>query len=64
MVDEEACNGCAWCISACQFGAMMIHPERKVALTFVTAQTLAQKSRIDAVKNLFQEAKEKKATAK
>jgi Fe-S-cluster-containing hydrogenase component 2 len=86
MVDEEACNGCAWCISACQFGAMMIHPERKVvftcdsckdleepqcvkwcpeeALTFVTAQTLAQKSRISAVKSLFQEAKEKKATAK
>ena len=83
MVDEEACNGCAWCISACQFGAMMMHPERKVvftcdsckdepegpqcvkwcpeeALTFVTAQTLAQKARISAVKNLFQEAKEKK----
>jgi carbon-monoxide dehydrogenase iron sulfur subunit len=81
MVNEDACNGCAWCISACQFGAMMIHPEKKVvftcdsckelgepqcvkwcpeeALTFVTAQTLAQKSRISAVKNLFQEAKEK-----
>jgi carbon-monoxide dehydrogenase iron sulfur subunit len=82
IVNEEACNGCAWCISACQFGAMMIHPEKKVvftcdsckelgepqcvkwcpeeALSFVTAQTLAQKSRISAVKNLFQEAKEKK----
>ena len=83
VVNEEACNGCAWCISACQFGAMMMHPEKKVvftcnsckdeedgpqcvkwcpeeALTFVTAQTLAQKSRISAVKNLFQEAKEKK----
>jgi Fe-S-cluster-containing hydrogenase component 2 len=87
MVDEEACNGCAWCVSACQFGAMMVHPENKVvftcdsckdeedgpqcvkwcpeeALTFVNAQVLAQKSRIDAVKNLFQESKEKKATAK
>ncbi|TRO45622.1 4Fe-4S dicluster domain-containing protein [Candidatus Bathyarchaeota archaeon] len=84
-VDENACNGCAWCISACQFGAMMIHPEKKVvftcdackdedepqcvkwcpeeALTYVSAQELAQKSRISAVKNLFQEAKEKK-TAK
>jgi len=83
MVDEQACNGCAWCISACQFGAMMIHPEKKVvftcnsckdqeepqcvkwcpeeALTFVTAQQLAQKSRITAVKNLFQESTEKKA---
>jgi carbon-monoxide dehydrogenase iron sulfur subunit len=83
-VDENACNGCGWCISACQFGAMNMHPEKKVvftcnsctdhaegepqcvkwcpeeALTFVTAQQLAQKSRITAVKNLFQEAKEKK----
>ncbi len=83
-VDEQACNGCAWCISACEFGAMMMHPEKKVvftcnsckdqpdgpqcvkwcpeeALTFVTAQQLAQKSRISAVRNLFQEEKEKKA---
>jgi anaerobic carbon-monoxide dehydrogenase iron sulfur subunit len=82
-VDEQACNGCAWCISACEFGAMMMHPEKKVvftcnsckdqpdgpqcvkwcpeeALTFVTAQQLAQKSRISAVRNLFQEEKEKK----
>jgi len=83
-VDEQACNGCTWCISACEFGAMMMHPEKKVvftcnsckdqpdgpqcvkwcpeeALTFVTAQQLAQKSRISAVRNLFQEEKEKKA---
>ena len=87
MVDEDACNGCAWCVSACQFGAMIVHPEKKVvftcnscqeqedgpqcvkwcpeeAITFVNAQELAQKSRISAVKNLFQEDKEKKATAK
>ena len=87
MVDEQACNGCAWCISACQFGAMMMHPEKKVvftcnsckdqpdgpqcvkwcpeeALSFVSAQQLAQKSRLSAVKNLFQEAKEKKAASK
>jgi len=85
-VDEAACNGCGWCIAACQFGAMNMHPEKKVvftcnsckdqpdgpqcvkwcpeeALTFVTAQQLAQKSRISAVRNLFQEEKEKK-TAK
>ena len=82
VVDEQACNGCTWCISACEFGAMMMHPEKRVvftcnsckdqpdgpqcvkwcpeeALTFVTAQQLAQKSRISAVRNLFQE--EKKA---
>lgn len=87
IVDEEACDGCAWCISACQFGAMMMHPEKKVvftcdscknepdgpqcvkwcpeeALTFVTSDVLAQKARISAVKNLFQEAKEKKAESK
>jgi carbon-monoxide dehydrogenase iron sulfur subunit len=87
VVDEDACNGCAWCISACPFGAMMMHPDKKVvftcnsckdqpdgpqcvkwcpeeALSFVSAQQLAQKSRITAVKNLFQEAKEKKTASK
>jgi electron transport protein HydN len=34
------------------------------ALTFVTSDVLAQKARISAVKNLFQEAKEKKAESK
>jgi len=71
MVNEEVCHGCAWCISACQFGAMMMHPDKKVvftcnsckdqtdgpqcvkwcpeeALTFATAQQLAQKFRISA----------------
>jgi heterodisulfide reductase subunit B len=70
-VDEKVCKGCAWCISACKFGAMMIHPDKKVvftcnscqdetdgpqcvkwcpeeALTFTTAQQLAQKYRISA----------------
>jgi carbon-monoxide dehydrogenase iron sulfur subunit len=87
MVDEDACDGCAWCISACPFGAMMMHPDKKVvftcnsckdepdgpqcvkwcpeeALTFVTSDLLAQKARISAVKNLFQEAKEKKMASK
>jgi anaerobic carbon-monoxide dehydrogenase iron sulfur subunit len=81
-VDESACNGCNWCVSACNFGAMMLHPEKKIAftcnacedqpdgpqcvkwcpeeaLTFVTAEVLAQKSRQTAVKNLFQQAAEK-----
>ena len=30
MVDEDKCNGCGWCIEACDFGAIMLHPERKV----------------------------------
>jgi Fe-S-cluster-containing hydrogenase component 2 len=49
------CDGCKdekepQCVKWC--------PEE--ALTYVSAQELAQKSRISAVKNLFQEAKEKK----
>lgn len=30
MVDEDKCNGCGWCIEACDFGAIMLHPENKV----------------------------------
>jgi Fe-S-cluster-containing hydrogenase component 2 len=30
MIDEEACNGCGWCIEACDYGAIMLHPESKV----------------------------------
>jgi len=30
MVDDEACNGCGWCIEACDYGAIMLHPETKV----------------------------------
>lgn len=30
MVDEDKCNGCGWCIEACDYGAIMLHPESKV----------------------------------
>jgi len=29
MVDEEKCNGCGWCIEACDYGAITLHPEKK-----------------------------------
>jgi Fe-S-cluster-containing dehydrogenase component len=29
-VDEDKCNGCGWCIEACDYGAIMLHPETKV----------------------------------
>jgi carbon-monoxide dehydrogenase iron sulfur subunit len=82
-VDESACNGCGWCIPACQFGAINLHPEKKVvftcnncadtpekepqcvkacpeeALEFVTVEKLAQKSRVKAVKGLFQSVEKK-----
>jgi Fe-S-cluster-containing dehydrogenase component len=77
-VDEKACNGCGWCISACTFGAMNLHPDKKVvftcnsctdneaktpqcvkwcpegALSVVSAETLAQRYRHQAVKSLLE----------
>jgi carbon-monoxide dehydrogenase iron sulfur subunit len=74
VVDEEMCNGCAWCVEACDYGSIQLHSESKVAfvcnlcdgepkcvewcpeeaLDFTTKEVLAQKSRISAVKKLFQ----------
>jgi carbon-monoxide dehydrogenase iron sulfur subunit len=31
MVDEEMCNGCAWCVEACDFGSIQLHAESRVA---------------------------------
>jgi Fe-S-cluster-containing hydrogenase component 2 len=30
-VDASRCDGCAWCIEACDFGALSINPETKLA---------------------------------
>jgi len=30
MVDTELCDGCGWCIEACDFGAIFLNPETKV----------------------------------
>lgn len=29
IVDQELCDGCGWCIEACDFGAMLLNPESK-----------------------------------
>jgi len=29
QVDEDKCNGCAWCIESCEFGAIILHPTKK-----------------------------------
>lgn len=29
-VDKDKCDGCGWCIEACDYGAMMMHPELKI----------------------------------
>ena len=31
-VDEEKCNGCGWCIQACEYGAITLHPSTQKAL--------------------------------
>lgn len=30
MIDEEKCNGCCWCLEACEFGAILLHPKKKI----------------------------------
>lgn len=29
IIDKDQCNGCGWCMEACSYGAMMMHPETK-----------------------------------
>jgi Fe-S-cluster-containing hydrogenase component 2 len=31
MIDEDKCDGCKWCLEACEFGAILIHPDKKIA---------------------------------
>jgi Fe-S-cluster-containing hydrogenase component 2 len=32
MVDDEKCDNCGWCIETCPYGAIMLHPEKKVVM--------------------------------
>ncbi len=32
LVDADKCDGCGWCVEACDFGAITIHPDTKVAI--------------------------------
>jgi len=32
LVNDELCNGCGWCIKACDFGAIQIEASRKVRM--------------------------------
>jgi len=31
-IDEEKCDGCGWCIEACQYGAVTLHPNTHKAI--------------------------------
>ena len=42
VVDEEKCNGCGWCIEACDYGAIMLHPETKVVYVCDTCKDLGK----------------------
>jgi len=33
LIDEEKCNGCGWCIEACDYGAITLHPDKRVVVT-------------------------------
>ena len=30
IVDEKKCSGCGWCIEACNFGSITMHPKKRV----------------------------------
>jgi len=32
IVDEDKCNGCGWCIEACDFGALTLDPDKKIVM--------------------------------
>ena len=32
IVDETQCNGCGWCVEVCEFGAVTLHPVKKVVV--------------------------------
>jgi TPP-dependent indolepyruvate ferredoxin oxidoreductase alpha subunit len=32
VVDENRCKGCGWCIQACEYGAITLHPSTKKAI--------------------------------
>lgn len=31
-IDKDKCNGCGWCVEACEFGAITLDPETKVMM--------------------------------
>jgi carbon-monoxide dehydrogenase iron sulfur subunit len=33
VVDEYKCDGCGWCIQACEFGAITLHPSKRTVIS-------------------------------
>lgn len=32
LIDEKKCDACGWCIPACPYGVILLHPEKKVVI--------------------------------
>lgn len=32
LVAEDKCKGCGWCVEACDFGAIALHPKKKTVI--------------------------------
>jgi len=43
LVDEDKCNGCGWCVEACDFGAITLHPEKRVVIVCDTCMDRREK---------------------
>ena len=43
IVDADKCNGCGWCIEACDFGAMILDPEEKIPIVCDVCQDRREK---------------------
>jgi TPP-dependent indolepyruvate ferredoxin oxidoreductase alpha subunit len=37
-LDEDKCNGCGWCIEACEYGAVTLHPNKRKVIICDTCQ--------------------------
>jgi Fe-S-cluster-containing hydrogenase component 2 len=31
LVDEQKCDGCRWCMEACEFGVIFVHKDKKIS---------------------------------
>jgi TPP-dependent indolepyruvate ferredoxin oxidoreductase alpha subunit len=38
MIDEEKCDGCGWCIEACEYGAITLHRDTRKAIVCDTCK--------------------------
>jgi len=38
LVDEDKCNGCGWCIEACDYGAITLHPDKRKVIVCDTCK--------------------------